>query len=219
MTELLLIGASGLAREVLACVREDGQFDVVGILDDDESRVGSALDGAPIMGPASQALRYPEARVVVCIGPGQGRERVVARLAGLGGPSHRFATVVDPSVRVPYCCDVGPGSILLANVTLTAGITVGSHVVMMPGVTLTHDDVVEDFATLAAGVSLGGGVRIGRAAYLGMNSCVREGTRVGAGTRVGMGAAVLGDVPDGETWAGVPARALEPAATAAGGGR
>ena len=86
MTELLLIGASGLAREVLACVRESGQFDVVGILDDDESKVGSALDGAPIMGPASHALRYPEARVVVCIGAGKGRERVVARLAGLGFP-------------------------------------------------------------------------------------------------------------------------------------
>lgn len=219
MTELLLIGASGLAREVLACVRENGQFDVVGVLDDDESRAGSTLDGAPILGPASHALRYPEARVVACIGAGSARERVVARLAGLGFPSYRFATVVEPSVRVPSCCDVGPGSILLGNVTLTTGITVGSHVVMMPGVTVTHDDVVEDFATLAAGVSLGGGVRIGRAAYLGMNSSVREGTRVGAGSRVGMGAAVLGDVPDGETWAGVPARVLEPAAAVAGGAR
>lgn len=219
MTELLLIGASGLAREVLACVREDGQFDVIGVLDDDESKTGSALDGAPIMGPASHALRYPEARVVICIGAGKGREKIVARLAGLGFPGYRFGTVVDPSVRVPCCCDVGPGSILLGHVTLTAGITVGSHVVMMPGVTLTHDDVVEDFATLAAGVSLGGGVRIGRAAYLGMNSCVREGITVGAGSRVGMGAAVLADVPDGETWAGVPARILEPSAAASGGTR
>jgi len=219
MTELLLIGASDLAREVLACVRGNGQFDVVGVLDDDESKVGSALDGAPVMGPASHALRYPKARVVVCIGAGKSRERIVARLAGLGFPSHRFATVVDPSVRVPYCCDIGPGSILMGHVTLTAGITVGSHVVVMPGVTLTHDDVVEDFATLAAGVSLGGGVRIGRAAYLGMNSCVRERTTVGAGTRVGMGAAVLGDIPDGETWAGVPARVLEPSTVAAGGAR
>jgi len=219
MTELLLIGASGLAREVLACVRENGQFDVVGVLDDDESKAGSTLDGAPILGPASHALRYPEARVVACIGAGRGREQVVARLAGLGFPSYRFATVVEPSVRVPTCCDIGPGSILLGNVTLTTGVTVGSHVVMMPGVTLTHDDVVEDFATLAAGVSLGGGVRIGRTAYLGMNSSVREGTRVGAGSRVGMGAAVLRDVPDAETWAGVPARMLEPAAAAAGGAR
>jgi acetyltransferase-like isoleucine patch superfamily enzyme len=78
----------------------------------------------------------------------------------------------------------------------------------MPGVTLTHDDVVEDFATFAAGVSLGGGVRIGRGAYLGMNASVREGVTVGAGATIGMGAAVLADVPDDETWVGVPARVL-----------
>ncbi|MDD1476221.1 NeuD/PglB/VioB family sugar acetyltransferase [Arthrobacter sp. H16F315] len=216
MTELLVIGASGLAREVLSCVRETGQFDVVGVLDDDDAKVGSALDGAPILGPVSYALRYPAARVVVCIGAGRARERVVARLAGLGVPAYRFATVVDPSVRVPSCCEVGPGSILLGNVTLTAAILVGSHVVLMPGVTLTHDDVVEDFATLAAGVCLGGGVRIGRAAYLGMNSSVREGTTVGSGSVIGMGAAVLADVPPDETWAGVPARVLKPADAEAG---
>ena len=34
----------------------------------------------------------------------------------------------------------------------------------MPSVTFTHDDDVADFATFAAGVSLGGGVRIGTAA-------------------------------------------------------
>ena len=91
MTELLLIGASGLAREVLACVRENGQFDVVGILDDDESKVGSALDGAPIMGPASHALRYPEARVVVCIGAGKG--------ARTGRRQTRRARVPEPPLR------------------------------------------------------------------------------------------------------------------------
>jgi acetyltransferase-like isoleucine patch superfamily enzyme len=80
----------------------------------------------------------------------------------------------------------------------------------MPNVTMTHDCVVADFATLAAGVSLGGGVRVGRAAYLGMNAAVHPGVRIGAGAVVGMGAVVLTDVPDGETWAGVPARALVP---------
>ena len=212
MTELLLIGASGLAREVLGCVRESGQFDVVGVLDDDETKVGSKLDGAPIVGPASYALRYPEARVVICIAAGKWREQLVGRLAGLGFPGYRFASVVDPSVRIPACCDIGPGSILLNNVTLTAGITVGSHVVIMPGVTLSHDDIVQDFATLTAGVSLGGRVTVGRGAHLGMNCSVREGISVGSGARVGMGAAVVANVPDGETWAGVPARVLEPAA-------
>ena len=93
--------------------------------------------------------------------------------------------------------------------TLTASVTLGSHVVAMPGVTFTHDDVVADFATLAAGTSLGGGVRVGRGAYLGMNSSVREQTSIGSYATIGMGAAVLSDVPEGETWVGVPAHAVD----------
>ena len=85
---------------------------------------------------------------------------------------------------------------------------VGAHVVAMPNVVITHDCRVDDFATFAAGVALGGGVRVGRAAYLGMNSSVLPGRSIGAGATVGMGAVVLHDVPDHETWAGVPAHRL-----------
>ncbi|HEY8294616.1 MAG TPA: acetyltransferase [Micrococcaceae bacterium] len=207
MSELLLIAASGLAREVLAMVRSSGQFDVLGILDDDVTKLGTVVDGSHVLGPIGDALNFPNARVLVCVGAGTGREGVVNRLASLGFPQERYATALDPTVRTPEGCEIGRGSILLSNVTLTASVTLGSHVVAMPGVTFTHDDVVADFATFAAGVSLGGGVRIGRAAYLGMNASIRERTTVGAGATIGMGAAVLADVPDGEIWVGVPAHA------------
>ncbi|MBT2537827.1 NeuD/PglB/VioB family sugar acetyltransferase [Arthrobacter sp. ISL-69] len=222
MADLILIAASGLAREVLATVRDSGQFDVVGILDDDPGRAGTTVDGSHVLGPVSHALNYPDAKVVVCVGAGSGRAVIVARLAALGFPDRRYATVVDASVRLPEGCLIGRGNILLGHVTLTAGVTIGNHVVVMPGVTLTHDDAVEDFATFAAGVSLGGGVRVGQAAYLGMNSSVRERTVIGAGATVGMGAVVLADVPAGETWAGVPARAIKHAmqtAAVSGGGQ
>jgi acetyltransferase-like isoleucine patch superfamily enzyme len=81
-------------------------------------------------------------------------------------------------------------------------------VVIMPNAVLTHDDELADYATLAAGVALGGTVTVGEAAYLGMNSAVRQGLRIGAHSTIGMGAAVLSHVPDDEIWAGVPARRL-----------
>ncbi|PUB29938.1 sugar O-acyltransferase (sialic acid O-acetyltransferase NeuD family) [Promicromonospora sp. AC04] len=204
---LLLVGASGLAREVLPIT---AGYDVRGILDDRHADLAPVIGGVPVLGPVASAAAHSRALLLLCIGPSGARAAVHERL----DPGTRFATVVDPSVRNPAGCPVGVGSILLAGVTITADALLGAHVVAMPGVTVTHDCVVADFATLAAGVSLGGGVRVGRAAYLGMNAAVHPGVRIGAGATVGMGAVVLTDVPDGETWAGVPARriASKPAA-------
>jgi sugar O-acyltransferase (sialic acid O-acetyltransferase NeuD family) len=209
MSELLLIAASGLAREVLATVRSSGQYDVAGFLDDDEQLSGIDVDGAPVLGTIDGATDYLHAFVLVCLDSGRARKSVVDRLAALGVGPMRYATVIDPVVRMPEGCRIGRGSILLQNVTLTASVTLGSHVVAMPGVTFTHGDVVADFATFAAGTSLGGDVRIGRGAYLGMNSSVRDRTSIGSYATVGMGAAVLSDVPEGETWVGVPAHAVD----------
>jgi len=204
---LLLLAASGLAREVLAVCEALGR-EVVGVLDDDPTRSGTDLDGVTVLGGLERVTDHPDAEVVLCAGKGAARRAMAGRLCELGIPTERFARIVDPSVRIPSRCTVGPGTILLANTVLTADVTVGAHVVCMPHVTLTHDDVLEDFATLAAGVTLGGTVRVGEAAYLGMNSSVREGRSVGSGAVLGMGATLVHDQPPRSTWAGTPARPL-----------
>ncbi len=208
MERLLLVAAGGLARETLAVVRALGRFDTIRVLDDDPHLWGSTLDGVPVVGGLEEVKR-DDADVVVCAGRGTVRRRLVARLRELGVSDDRYARVVHPAVDVPPGCEVGAGSILLAQVVLTADVTVGRHVVAMPHVTLTHDDVVEDYATLCAGVTLGGEVRIGAAAYLGMSSSVRERLAVGTEATLGMGSALLRDLPPGQTWAGVPARRID----------
>lgn len=208
MTDVILVAASGLAREVLASTRATGTVTVIGFLDDDPQLSGEFIEGIPVLGRIKDASAFHTASFVLCAGKGAVREKLAGTLATMGIGSVRYASVVDKSAFVADGSVVGAGSILLANVVLTAGVRLGSHVVAMPHVTFTHDDEVDDFATLTAGVSLGGGVSIGRGAYLGMNSSVRERCAVGAGATIGMGAAVLQDVPDDETWVGVPARRL-----------
>lgn len=200
---LLLVGASGLAREVLAA----GITGVVGLLDDDVQLHGEEIGGVPVLGPVADAATRTE-QLLVCIGPSEPRREVVRRLARLGVHDGRYARFVARSARIGTTSEVGAGSILLDAVVVTADAVLGQHVVVMPHCTIAHDDVVADYATLASGVSLAGGVRVGEAAYLGMNCAVRQGLSIGAAATVGMSAGVVGDVPDGETWAGVPARRL-----------
>jgi sugar O-acyltransferase (sialic acid O-acetyltransferase NeuD family) len=213
MRPLILVGASGLAREVIAglagsrIIDSSDDHKVIGLLDDRASLHGSEMSGVPVLGPVDSAVVYDDARFLVCVGSGQARSMIVDRLARSGIRDDRYATVLDRQMSTESS-SIGPGSILLAGVTLTAGVTVGAHVVMMPRVVCTHDDRIASFVTLCAGVVLGGGASVGTRSYIGMNASVREGVRIHRDSVLGMGAALLQDLPAGGVWAGVPARAI-----------
>jgi sugar O-acyltransferase (sialic acid O-acetyltransferase NeuD family) len=204
--ELILVAASGLAREVIEAVNAGDRYQVSGVVDDDPTRAGGAIGAAHVIGGLRELARYPNADVVVCAGKGSVRRRLVERLSAAGIAGSRFATVVHPSVQLPDSAAVGRGSVVLAGCVLTADVTVGRHVVVMPNVTLTHDVMIEDFATLCAGVTLGGSVRVGERSYIGMAASIRENCLIGADATIGMGSVVLNDIPPDEVWLGVPAR-------------
>jgi len=201
---LLLVGASGLAREVLAA----GITGVVGIVDDNVELHGTEVAGIPVIGTIDDVAARDEF-LLVCVGPSASRRSVVRRLVKFGVPEERFATFVARSARIGKTSDVKAGSILLDGVVVTADTTIGRHVVAMPNSVITHDCILEDFTTLAAGVAIGGFARIHEAAYIGMNASIRQGVVVGTAATIGMGAVVLVDVPHDQTWVGVPARQLE----------
>lgn len=206
MAGIVLVAASGLAREVLATEDLVERYDDRVVVDDDPELWGSSCGEAKVLGGLDLVHELPAHDVLLCAGQGSVRRALEQRLLAAGLDPARFASLVHPRASIGEGCLVGEGSIVLAHVTLTADVTLGRHVVVMPGATLTHDCVVADHATLCAGVSLGGHVRVGSGAYLGMNAGVRERVHVGVDAVLGMGAALLEHQPSGETWVGVPAR-------------
>ena len=207
-----MVGAGGFGRETVEAIHAmnacGASWQLLGYLDDDPRLRGNQIDGTPVLGGITEARNLCDTCFVVCAGRPDdysSRPRIVDRI---GLPAERYATIVHPAATVSSSSRIGPGSVLLANVVLTAAVTIGSHVAIMPHVTITHDDVIEDFATIASGVCLGGHVRIGQAAYLGAGALIREGRSVGKCAMVGMGSVVLTDVPEEQVWIGIPARYL-----------
>jgi sugar O-acyltransferase (sialic acid O-acetyltransferase NeuD family) len=210
--DLVIVGAGGFAREAAAVVHAINDvrptWRLLGFVDDDPALHGTTRSRLPILGGLDRLAEMPETQVVVgVVSPRHftARAQVVERL---GLPESRFATLIHPSAQIGAGCQIGPGSVLLAQVALTTDAILGAHVLVMPQAVITHDDMIGDYTTITSGVRLGGGVVVGEGAYLGSGSIVRELVTVGAWSLIGMGAVVLRDVPPGEVWVGNPARHL-----------
>lgn len=210
MRSLLLIGAGGFARETIELVRAINRlvptWDLIGLLDDDPEMHGRELLGVPVLGPCDAAETFADTAVVACVANPDDPLRRLRLVARLGLTAEHCATLVHPTAAIAESATIGPGSVLHANTVLTADIRIGAHVAIMPGVILTHDDVVEDGVTFASGARVASAVTVEAGAYIGAGALLRERLTVGAGAVVGMGAVVTKPVPAGEVWFGSPAR-------------
>lgn len=212
MARVIAVGCGGLTRETAVLLALHPDIEFAGCVDDNVRAHGRVVAGQPVHGGLDRLPELlavdAELRVVLCVGSARNPASRLDVAARLDLEPTRYAVLVHPTAAADGAQAIGPGSILLAHVVATADVTIGAHCVLMPGVTLTHDDVLADGVTVAAGVRFAGGVRVGRSAYLGSGALVREGVTIGAAAVVGMGAVVLTDVPAGEVWAGNPARRL-----------
>jgi len=66
-----------------------------------------------------------------------------------------------------------------------------------------------DSVHICPGVHLAGGVSVGDCSWVGIGSNIIQQLRIGAGVVIGAGAAVIGDIPDGATACGVPAKIIK----------
>jgi sugar O-acyltransferase (sialic acid O-acetyltransferase NeuD family) len=207
--DLLLVGAGGFARETAEAVRALNAvrptWRLRGFVDDTPALHGTLIGGVPVLGPIDLVDEHPHDRIVITTGR---PDNYVSRLLisrRLGLDDDRYATIVHPTATIGTTCTVGAGSVLLAHADLTADVVVGRHVAVMPQVVLPHDVRIDDFATLASGVRVGGACHVAMGAYVGSGACLRERITIGAWAMVGMGSVVIRDVASERLCMGAPA--------------
>jgi sugar O-acyltransferase (sialic acid O-acetyltransferase NeuD family) len=207
--QLLVLGAGALAR-VCAEVAESSGATVLGYLDDNPQMRGTLINGKPVLGALDswESAGGPHAKMVLGIGNNMSRASLVARLRI---PASRLANVIHRSATIMPTARIGVGNAILPYSYLAPGVVVGSHVIINNGVTVDHDCVIEDFASISPGSSFGGRVHIGKGVFAGVGVIFKPRVVVGEGSIIGAGAAVVSDIPPHSLAYGVPARVVRKA--------
>ena len=209
MTDLVILGAGGLAREVadvaMACEAAGQDVRLLGYLDENEGSHGRELNGFRVLGGLGWLREHPEVLAITGIGSTRARQKVVGSVAEAGA---RFATLIHPRATVGRRVEVGEGTCITAGCVVTNTIDLRQHVFLNLNATVGHDCVLESFVNVSPGVNVSGNVTLHVGADIGTGAAIILGVKVGAWTIVGAGAVVTKDLPAGVTAVGVPARVL-----------
>ena len=143
---------------------------------------------------------------LVIVPDGDARKKMALRYSTNG---FKFATIVANTADVSVSAVIGDGSVIAEHVIVNAVVKIGRFVKVNAAAVVMHECEICDFATIAPRAVLLGRVKVGEGVYIGANATVLPGVKIGRKAVIGAGAVVTHDVPDGETWVGVPARKLE----------
>jgi sugar O-acyltransferase (sialic acid O-acetyltransferase NeuD family) len=210
VTGVLVVGGGDQGRQVISAIEASASAEIMGVLDG-AIPSGTLVAGYPVGGTEDDLRACADELgadgFVVAVGDNSTRAALLERLTN-ACPDLSVFTVVHPTATVARDATIGAGSIVLAGSVVSNGCTVGRGVLLGTHSSVDHDCTVDDYASLAPGVTTGGTVRIGRATAIGIGSNVVHGITIGADTVIGAGALVLDPVPDRVVAFGVPARVV-----------
>ena len=206
-TRLVIVGAGGHARSVLALLDRLDEYEVVALVDTYQPP-DSYLFGLPIISSLDQLACFcadaNALNLCVAIGDNIRRQVMSERLIRML-PDSNFPTLVDPTAVVASGACLAQGVVVMAHAHVGAGCHVESGCLVNTQASIDHDCILGTFSSLAPGVITGGRVEVGSRSFIGLGSRIIHGIKIGADTVVGAGSLVIKDQPSRVLSYGAPA--------------
>lgn len=205
----VIFGASRQGKIILEVLRAQGNFEIVGFLDDDVSRQGTTVSDVPVLGGIEWAMANADKclAAIVAIGNNEARLAIGNKLRACGV---ELINAIHPSAVVMADTIMGTGNLICAGAVVVTGTRLEDDVIVNTGTTIDHDSILHTGAQIASGVHTAGCVTVGRGAFIGVGAVLGPGVTIGDWCIVGAGSVVLSDLPPNVLAFGSPARVVRP---------
>jgi sugar O-acyltransferase (sialic acid O-acetyltransferase NeuD family) len=212
MKNTIILGGGYGCHEILPLISAinsvENEMNIAGILDDNTAIHGSTIQGIEVIGSLERWHEFDERTMfIMAIGTYSNlllRRNIVNRL---NIPKDRFASLIHPKaeIMIPEI-QIGPGSIIHANVAIHPLCVIGDFVVISAGTIIGVKNIIGSYALLAAGITTATNITIGSSAFIGAGVTISPNIDIGCAAMVALGSVVFRNVENGYKVIGNPAK-------------
>ena len=209
---VVVLGAGGQAREakwmLTECAKSGENFQFIGFVVTDLSKLSDNDSKEDVLGDYSWLLANRSKFDALVVGIGS----PTARLSVVGDveshcPEVLWPTLIHPTVTFDLdTCRIGKGCFLAPGVRLTVNVELGDFALLNQNVTVGHEAKVGSGVVINPGANISGGVVLGDETLVGTGAQVLQYLKVGQKGIIGAGAVVNKHVDANTTVVGVPAK-------------
>lgn len=210
--KLAILGGGARGRDLLGIIRDinshprsDTYYDVIGFLDNDQSKWGSEVSGVEVIGSLEEAANLSDDVMFInTIGGPDYFWKLPEIISETGVSESRFETIIHPDAYVAETATVEAGTFVFPNSGIYDNSYVGKHSQVIDS-RIGHDVHIGDFTLIQGNAEVGGFIE--GLCYIAKNSTIRDNSiNIGEASLIGMGSVVVDDVADRAVVAGVPAK-------------
>jgi len=205
---LIIIGSSGHAKVVLDIFEKMIQHEIIGFIDNNK-QTGEIVLGYPVLGDEEILNNHKaeDTQLFIAIGDNCTRQKVRDRI-NTHFPKFSFATAIHPTAAIGKEVKIGQGTAIMAGAIINPCCIIGEFCLINTKASLDHDSVMNNFSSLAPGVTTGGNVEIGASSAIGIGASIMHGVKIGSEVVIGGQSFVNKKIDDFSVCYGIPAKSI-----------
>ncbi len=189
MKKIYLVGGGGHCVSCIDVIESTGQYQILGVIDNDIDKVNTKILNYPIVGTDKELSKFvsDDVEFLVTIGQIKSfeiRKNVTNLILSLGG---RLATVISSRAYVSQHALVKEGSIVMHDALINAGAVVGKNCIVNTKSLIEHEAQIGDYCHLSTGSIVNGQVIIEDGVFVGSQSVLLQNIKVPKNTIISAG--------------------------------
>ncbi|RKE45381.1 acetyltransferase [Sphingobacterium detergens] len=200
-----IIGAGGLARELLSWINKDEHafMKINGFWDDNLEALMPYEMTHEVLG---NIAAFQSGNVLMGIMNPHVKEKILEGFAR--NTSINVLSFFHSSIILGERTNIGKGVILFPNVIVSCDVNIGDGTFINLGSQIGHDVKIGNNVSIMPNVDIGGGCVIGDNVFIGSGATILPGVKIERNTRIGAGAVILKTIKKEGTYFGNPAKKI-----------